>query len=46
MPSLHIIDAQHTVPLATLNYIYTGVGANSVVVEEPLDINGQIAGGD
>jgi len=40
MPGLYTIDAQHAVPLATFYYIYSGVRANSVIIEKPLDING------
>jgi len=40
MSRLNTIDTQHTVPLATLDYIYSGVRANSVIIEKPLDIDG------
>jgi len=40
MPGLYTIDAQHAVPLATFYYIYSGVRANSVIIEKPLNVNG------
>lgn len=46
MPGLNTIDAQHTVPLASLNHINAGVGTYAVIVEQPLNINGQVAIGD
>lgn len=46
MTGLYIVNAQHAVPLAPLNHVYARVRADAVIVEQPLDIYGQISARD
>lgn len=46
MTGLNIVNAQHAVPLAPLNHVNARVRADAVVVEQPLDIYGQISARD
>lgn len=46
MASTHIVNGQHARPLATLHDCDARVGADAVVIEEPLNVDGQVAAGD
>lgn len=46
MPGVDIVDGEHARPLAAAEDGHSGVGTDSKVIEQPLDIDGQVPARD